>query len=329
MSSGMVESASRRAPTIAAIVCTHNRGGLLRGMLESLASQTLPSSAFEVVVVDDGSTDDTPEVVQAFKSQLSLQSVRQQHAGLASAKNHGLFRTRAPLVLFLDDDDVADRCLLEEHVIAHRRYPAVADAVLGYTGLSDRQASDPLMHFVTAVGCFQFSYSGLEEGAALDFSHFWGGRSSCKRSFLLMHGVFNPIFRFGCEDIELGFRLSRHGLRVMYHPRAVSTMVRGMTVDQFCERLVRQGRSNAVFSRLHSDEAVQRWTEVRGAAETWGAVAPSYEAIAKSARFLDAMYRRKRTANLEVGDTDGAFLHRAYWMAFRASKLKGIVEGLS
>src|SRR5262245_24679898 len=89
-------------PAIAAIICTYNRSSLLRGMLESLTAQTLPTTAFEVVVVDDGSVDDTSQVVEAFRGRLALQSVRQRNAGLASAKNHGLFRTRSPLVLFLD-----------------------------------------------------------------------------------------------------------------------------------------------------------------------------------------------------------------------------------
>jgi cellulose synthase/poly-beta-1,6-N-acetylglucosamine synthase-like glycosyltransferase len=301
---------------------------LLRGLLESLTSQTLSPSEYEVVVVDDGSTDETQAVVSAFQYRLPLQSIRQGHAGLASAKNHGLFRTRAPIVLFLDDDDIADSRLLEEHVRAHRRYSGLTDAVLGFTGLGRGLEDDPLMHFVTKVGCFQFSYGDLVEEAALDYTYFWGGRSSCKRSFLLTHGVFNPVFRFGCEDIELGFRLSRHGLRVMYHPRALSWMVRGMTVDEFCGRLARQGRSNAVFSRLHADESVQRWTEVAGATEVWSVIAPAYGPVTRSARLLDAMYRQKIVADLEIHEDDVRYLHRAYWMAFRASKVKGIVEGL-
>jgi glycosyltransferase involved in cell wall biosynthesis len=322
-------SDSRPAPVIAAIVCTCNRSRLLRGMLESLTAQTLPTTAFEVVVVDDGSTDDTPQVVDAFRDRLLLQSVRQRNAGLASAKNHGLFRTRSALVLFLDDDDVADRNLLEEHVIAHRRYEAPSDAVLGYTGLSAELRADPLMHFATEVGRFQFSYPTLRAGDALDYTYFWGGRTSCKRSFLLAHGVFNQVFRFGCEDIELGYRLSVHGLKVMYHPAARSTMVRSMTVDQFCDRLTRQGQSNALFSRLHADPAVQRWTEVSEAGDLWKTAEPAYDAIRRSARLLDNMYRRKQDAGLDVRDEDLRYLHRAYWMACATSKAKGIIEGLA
>jgi len=77
------------------------------------------------------------------------------------------------------------------------------------------------MHFVTDVGQYLFAYQDLVDGQRLDHTYFWGGRSSCKRS-LLRHGLFNPTFRFGSEDIELGHRLSRHGLQVVFARDAVS-----------------------------------------------------------------------------------------------------------
>jgi glycosyltransferase involved in cell wall biosynthesis len=313
-------------PRLAAVVCTHNRATLLGRTLESLAAQTLDRTAYEVIVIDDGSTDDSREVAEAFAPRLPLTYAYQRPAGLASAKNHGLFRTLSPLVLFLDDDDVADRELLEWHVRAHERFPELHYAVLGYTGLAPELIDDPLMQFVTRTGRFLFSYPDITHGDVLDYTYFWGGRSSCKRAFLLQHGVFNPVFRFGCEDIELGFRLSRHGLRVVYEERAVSTMVRGFTLDEFCDRLVRQGRSNAVFSRLHDSPEVQRWTEVAGAVEMWARIATGYPAISESARRLDAMARRKRQMGFNLDTVDVEWLHVAYWDACRASKIKGIAE---
>jgi hypothetical protein len=182
------------------------------------------------------------------------------------------------------------------------------------------------MHFATEVGCFLFSYPHLEPGRPLDFGHFWGGRSSCKRGFLLDHGVFNPVFRFGCEDVELAFRLSRHGFQVVYEPRAVSTTVRRMSVDDLCRRLHRQGQSNFVFSRLHADPAVQKWTEVAEAGVAWRTAGPAYEGMVRSARELDRLVRMRRESGLPVGAFDESLLHRSYWAAFRASKVKGIVD---
>jgi glycosyltransferase involved in cell wall biosynthesis/predicted O-methyltransferase YrrM len=314
------------APYLSAVICTYDRADMLRLTLESLCGQTLDQKAFEVVVVDDGSKDHTREVAHLFEARLPLRYSHQRNAGLASARNHGLFLSRGEVLLFLDDDDIADPGLLEAHCATHRRFPDPRYGVLGYTALEPTVARDPLMHFVTEVGCFLFSYPAIADGAVLDFSHFWGGRSSCKRAFLLRHGVFNPVFRFGCEDIELAFRLSRHGFQVVHDRRAVSTMVRRIGFDAFCQRLVRQGQSNFVFSRLHQEPAVQRWAEVAEAEATWRELGGRYDAVLRSGRELDRIVRLRLEAGLPVDAADTSLLHRAYWQALRASKAKGIVE---
>ena len=327
MRSASGDAQGESAARIAAVICTRNRASLLSRTLESLANQTLEKSAYEVVVIDDGSIDDTRHVAGAFAARVPLRYVYERSAGLASAKNLGLFSTVSPLVAFLDDDDVAAPDMLEEHVRSHERFAGANYGVLGRTRLDAGLVSDPLMHFVTEVGCFLFSYPGLKDGDVLDYSYFWGGRSSCKRSFLLDHGVFNPVFRFGCEDIELGFRLSRHEFRVVYNARALSAMARKVTVDGFCDRLVQQGRSNFVFSQLHTDPEVQRWTEVAGAEEEWREVGDSYDILIRSARRLDRLASLKRELGFDLSESDREWLHRSYWAAFRAAKLKGIHEG--
>jgi glycosyltransferase involved in cell wall biosynthesis len=311
---------------LSALVCTFNRAELLRGTLESLCGQTLPRDLFEVVVVDDGSRDRTRDVIAEFSSRLPLVSSFQRNAGLASARNHALYLSSGEISLLVDDDDLAEPGLLQRHLEAHRRHPAPHVAVLGHTRLAPVLAGDPLMHFVTEVGGFLFSYPTVQQGVELDFSHFWGGRSSCKRAFLMEHGVFNPVFRFGCEDIELAFRLSRQGFKVVYEPSAISVMVRGIDFDGFCRRLFRQGQSNQVFSRLHPDAVVQAWTEVDGALERWRKLEPRYPSLLRSGHHLDRLARLRAEAGLAPEALDLHLLHAAYWTAFRASKLKGIAE---
>lgn len=315
-----------RRPFLSAIVSTYDRAELLRAMLESLCRQTLERDAFEVVLVDDGSQDATREVGLSFRSRLPLRYSYQRNAGLAAARNHGVFMARGEVLLFLDDDDLADPDLLEAHAERHRRAPEPEVGVLGFTRLGPELVADPLMHFVTQVGCFLFSYPEIQDGDVLDFAHFWGGRSSCKRSLLLDHGVFNPVFRFGCEDVELAWRLSKHGFKVVYDKSAASTMVRRLSFDEFCRRTERQGRSNLVFSRLHPEEAVQRFTGVSGAEEAWRRIGPAYELLKRSGRELDRVARMRLAAGFGVDPSDATLLYRAYWAAFHASRLKGTVE---
>jgi glycosyltransferase involved in cell wall biosynthesis len=313
---------------ISVLVCTYNRAELLRLALDSFVAQEGPDLPFEVVVVDDGSTDHTREVVESFRGKMPLRYSRQSNSGVASARNHALLLARGSLVLFHDDDDIASPRLLSEHVSTHNLHAEPWTAVLGYTGLAPEIRNAPLMHYVTEVGCFLFSYPGLEHGQILDFRHFWGGRISCKRSFLLDHGAFNPIFAFGYEDIELGFRLGLHGLRVVYNQRAVSATIRPIAYDHFCYRNYLQGLSSAVFSRLHPLPEIRSYTGVEEARQAWPGLKGRVDEIVERGRNLDRTARSDRDAGLPLG-RDDAVLHRAYEQAFVTSRVRGIVEALA
>jgi glycosyltransferase involved in cell wall biosynthesis len=311
-------------PELTAILCTYQRAELLRRALSAARAQTLDPARFEVVVVDDGSTDATREVARAFKGSLPLRYVVQANAGLAAAKNHGLAVARGAIVVFLDDDDVLAPDALEAHLRAHRERPDPATAVLGHTGLAPDVARSPLMRFVTEVGCQLFFYPSIRPGDRLDFTYFWGGRSSCKRALLMEHGVFDPVFRFGCEDIELGFRLAKKtGFHVVYDDRARSTMVRALDYEGFCRRSYLQGRSNRVFATRHPDEVVRRWAQVEAVDDEWRAIAPRHDEVLKVGRDLDRLANERLAAGRPLDALTTTLLHRAYWAAFRASRVKG------
>lgn len=311
---------------LSVIICTYNRADFLKQVLKSLRTQTLPQSEFEIVLIDDGSSDNTKEIVEPFRSCLPMKYFYQRNAGLASAKNHGIFAAQGRVLLFLDDDDITMPSLLEEHVKSHCVYPQENYGVLHYTTWGSGLMVTPLMHFVTEVDCFLFSYPHIKHGDILDFTYFWGGRSSCKRAFLLEHGVFNPVFRFGCEDIELGYRLSKHGLRVVYNSRGGSKMIRPVGFDDFCQRLIKQGRSQYVFSTLHNDRVVYEWAEIREAEEHWDKIKPIFDAKIRSAAQLDRIAQLKEGHGLGLDKVTRRLLYQSYWWAFKACKIKGIME---
>src|SRR6266853_3914479 len=251
-----------RSPAISVIIPTFNRAVMLANTLESFAAQTIPKNRYEVIVVDDGSKDSTPEVCREFVSRIELKYLHIDNSGTSAAKNTGILASRGKILLFFDDDDIADRRLLEQHLKAHKRHPEENIAVLGYTTWAPTLSVTPLMHYVTDIGRFLFAYGDLKDGQMLDFSYLWAGRCSCKRSFLAKHGVFNRQFRApGIEDIEIGYRLSRFGLRVVFHRSAMSYMTRAPTFEEFCDRCERQGEALFLFSRLHDDPAVQQYCQ--------------------------------------------------------------------
>jgi glycosyltransferase involved in cell wall biosynthesis len=312
-------------PQMSVIVPTFNRASLLEPSLESLANQSLGPDAFEVIVVDDGSTDGTAAVCERFTSSLRLRHCPIARSGIAAAKNAGVLKSRAPLLLFFDDDDVADRELLSEHLQAHSDYPDENVAVLGYTTWAPWLDVTPVMHFVTDVGHYLFSYDGLADGQILDFTYFWGGRTSCKRSLLVKAGLFRPEFQFGSEDIELGYRLSKFGLKVIFQRDAVQHMNRAITYDEFCRRCERQGISQWMFSRMHDDPVVQRWCGVANAAEKWQSIENALSEKIGRTRDLE------RSVTLLNGTRPEGLvreLWRLYWWTFDGSKLKGIMDAM-
>jgi GT2 family glycosyltransferase len=230
--------------------------------LESFAAQCMPKNRYEVIIVDDGSKDRTSKVCRDFASRMQLRYLHIDNSGISAAKNAGILASRGRILLFADDDDIADPHLLEEHAKAHRQHPKENVAVLGYTTWAPTLSITPLMHYITEIGRFLFAYADFKDGQMLDFTHFWGGRSSCKRSLLAKHGIFNHQFRTIIEDMELGYRLSKFGFRVVFHRAAVSYMTRAPTFEEFCNRCERQGESLFLLSRLHDDPVVQQYCKL-------------------------------------------------------------------
>lgn len=313
-------------PLISAVLCTHNRATLLAQALDALSTQTLSKDQFEVVLINDGSIDDTMRVSGRYAPLMNLRTAYQPNSGLASAKNHGVCLSRAPIVVFIDDDDVLDSRALEQHWLSHQREPAVETAVLGYTGLGYEQSRSPLMQYVMEVGCQLFYYPPLKDGQELDFTYFWGGRSSCKRALLLEHGLFDPVFRFGAEDIELAYRLRRAGLKVRYNAKAISSMIRTLDVDGFARRCELQGRSNWVFYQRHPNKLVRAWTQLEGAETEWDRIVRHYPRLLEAARKLDQLANVRIEKGLVCEPLLTSLLHRAYAALFRASRIKGTIE---
>ena len=85
----VVRSEAMSPPLISVIVCTHNRANLLRRTLTSLVCQEFPIAGYEILVVDNASSDDTPDVVQAFRDRANVRYLREDCLGLCVARNTG------------------------------------------------------------------------------------------------------------------------------------------------------------------------------------------------------------------------------------------------
>ena len=114
-------------PKVSVVIPTFNRRDVLACTLPSVLVQDFPPEEYELVVVVDGSTDDTAAMLRDLEPACALQIIEQPNRGQAVAMNAGLAAARGELILFLDDDILCERTLLAQHVAAHGdREPRVA-----------------------------------------------------------------------------------------------------------------------------------------------------------------------------------------------------------
>ncbi len=305
---------------LSAILCTRNRADLLRRALGSLCRQTLDRARYEIVVVDDGSEDDTRAVTRTFESQAQVRYSHQGRAGLASAKNHGVFFAKGRIVLFLNDDEVADVRLLEVHGRAQERVHKQPSAIVGMARADRSLAGDPLVRLACpAAAC-------TDGDGSLGLTRLVHAPTSFPRAFLLVQSVFDPVLGMGLENADLALRLVRKGLRLVSAPKALTTRTWCPPLDELLERAYEEGRYCFELNRLHPEPAVQTWTGVTHALEAWPEMERTCAEVIGAARALYRDVRARLDAGAPVADPERDALARGTAAALRTMKTKGIAD---
>ena len=202
------------------VVPTYNRRDILEEALERLARQETHSS-FEVVVVDDGSTDGSAEAVRAFakRAPVAVTVLEQPNSGSGAARNRGSAAAQGYVCLFLGDDMWARPDLVERHSAFHRGQDGDEVALLGGVVWSPDCRPSPLMEWLASEGV-QFGFGQIWSREGLPPNFFYTANISVKTRFLRANGGFHEAFRH-FTDIDLGLRLHRAGMRLDYDPEAI------------------------------------------------------------------------------------------------------------
>jgi glycosyltransferase involved in cell wall biosynthesis len=237
-----------RGPEMSVIIPTYNRAPLLRQTLASLAGQRA-APPFEVIVADDGSTDDSERVAAGFRDRLTIGYDYQEDRGyrVAQARNMGAAMARAPILMFLDSGTLAGPDLISGHLRRHREHrrtagsPARGPAVIGYTygyqlfettaGLAEalaRMSAQQVYEQFRTQPSFRDSRHEELAKAGFDLStlrlpwlFFWSMNASVHADDYAAVGGFDERFReWGGEDVELGYRLHRRGVPLLADTRA-------------------------------------------------------------------------------------------------------------
>jgi GT2 family glycosyltransferase len=237
------------------IVPTYNRTDLLARCLRGLLDQSASPGDYEVVVVDDGSTQDAAAVVAAVGApEGRLRVFRQENKGPAAARNLGVRQARGEIVLFTGDDCLPDKRLVEEHLRAHAQAGDVG--VIGMVTWHPEAEVTPFMAFLESGP--QFGFGKIADPDDVSIWHFYTANCSVQRHWIEQAGGFDEDFKHAAfEDMELAYRMKRRGLRIVYRPHAKTYHHHATSFEQHLARQRLTGKSAALFYHKHPELKVE------------------------------------------------------------------------
>jgi len=209
---------SANAPVISLIVPTYNRLPILRKCLAALEAQTFPAKEFEVIVIDDGSSDGSEEFLRRYPPAFRFQYLRQRNAGTGAARRNGVAHASGDYLLLMNDDTICDPDVIEQHVSVQRKFASQRWAVLGSFEYPHEARRRALTHYF-CVEPFMFPQVSMEDECPYGYSHFITCNLSVRRDAVMEAGSFDSTYKLS-EDTEMGLRLFEKGYRVLYHPAA-------------------------------------------------------------------------------------------------------------
>lgn len=231
------------------IIPTYNRLPILEKSLKSLENQVLeshPIKNYEIIVVDDGSTDETLTWIDNHCQDLPhVRTLSQNKAGPAAARNLGIKEAKGDWIIFIDSDLVVTSNFLQSHGNA---------LIKGIKELGN----DRLFTYGAVINTNNFDNPTSEPYKITDFSsaYFATGNVAIARKWLEKAGLFDPSFRqYGWEDLELGVRLKKLGLKLIKCPKAVGYHWHPpFNLDQIpslIEKEIQRGKMGVLFYQKH------------------------------------------------------------------------------
>ena len=228
------------------VIPTYDRLPILQKCLKALEDQRIPAqsaiSGYEIVLVDDGSTDGTLDWLQASAADFPhVKSYVQNHQGPAAARNLGVEKATGDTIIFIDSDLV----VTESFLVAH--FEALTNA-----------ESDRIFTYGRVINTSNFDSPTSEPYKLTDFSaaYFATGNVAIARHWLDKAGLFDRRFQlYGWEDLELGVRLKKLGLKLIKCPDAVGYHWHPpfalAQIPNLTDKEIQRGRMGVLFYQKH------------------------------------------------------------------------------
>jgi cellulose synthase/poly-beta-1,6-N-acetylglucosamine synthase-like glycosyltransferase len=217
-------------PKVSIIIPVYNESKNIKKCLNQLYSSNYPKSLYEVVVVDDGSTDDTIKIVKTFKNVKIFQTA---HKGKTVALNYGIRQAKSELIMLLDADTMLDSFALGKLVAPFKE--ATVGATIGTYNVSNRK------NLLTAFQTIEYSYNNLVRMGFSRLFHdsvwFYGAMSCYRKSVLENIGYIHSDIL--AEDMDIAIRLQNKGYNIVHVDDAYSTTVVPQTIGTFVKQRIR------------------------------------------------------------------------------------------
>lgn len=223
---------------VSIVVATYNGGATLAECLDSLGRLNYPN--YEVVVIDDGSTDDTAEILARYPN---VRVHRQENKGLSEARNMGIRLATGEIVAFTDSDCVADPDWAYFLVQTMQSQPCAGVGGPNLTPWEERP-----LHRTVACAPGHATHVLLD---SFEAEHVPGCNMAFWKSDLLAVGCFDPLFRKAGDDVDIIWRLQDHGERILFAPAAFVWHHRRATIGAYLKQQQGYGEAEALLARKH------------------------------------------------------------------------------
>lgn len=229
------------APRVSVVVASYNGGATLKICLDSLIRLNYPD--YEVILVDDGSTDASQSIAVQYPTVRNIRHVQNQ--GLSVARNTGIEAATGEIVAFTDSDCRADEDWL---------YYLVGDLLASrYTGMGGHNFLPP--DDAATAACVMASPGGPAHVMINDrlAEHIPGCNMVFYRWALLMVGGFDPVYRKAGDDVDICWRLQQKGYRIGFNPAGFVWHYRRNTIQAYLRQQGGYGEAEAMLERKHPE----------------------------------------------------------------------------
>ena len=227
------------------IIPAYNAGRTLDTCLRSAFDQSLPLEAYEVIVVDDGSTDNTPEVAGGFPVIL----LRQQNSGPAAARNAGVRQATGEILIFTDSD-----CELDREFLKNMIAPFKKNEIIGVQGVYKTEQTEFMANFGQVE--IEGRYVRLAHDKYIDFIGTYA--AAYRRDVFNDNDGFNESFPLASgEDTEFSYKLQKQGHKMVFNPAAFVYHRHPSTLKHYLRTKFYRGYWRIGLYSLHPEKTIK------------------------------------------------------------------------